>query len=82
MTFEERNNIVLDEIAKIKTIHDKYTSSSRILTDDEWKQYIDSMLVIPEPHRETNLEDFIGELVMIFLNDTERMQKKLKMIKA
>jgi len=82
MTFEERNNIVLDEIAKIKTIHDKYTSSSRILTDDEWKQYIDSMLVIPEPHRETNLEDFIGELVMIFLNDTERMQKKLRMIKS
>lgn len=82
MTFEERNNIILNEISKIKVIHDKYTSSSRILTDDEWKQYIDSMLIIPESHRETNLEDFVGELVMTFLNDTERMQKKLKMIKA
>ena len=82
MTFEERNNIILNEISKIKVIHDKYTSSSRILTDDEWKQYIDSMLIIPESHRETNLEDFIGELVITFLNDTERMQKKLRMIKS
>ena len=81
MTFEERNKIVLETIAKVQTIHDKYTSSLKILSDQEWKQYIDSMSLIPNPYRDTNLEDLIGDLVMVFLNDTERMQKKLRNIK-
>lgn len=81
MTYEERNNIVLETIASIKVIHDRYTSSSKLLNDDEWQKYIDDMLLIPERFRNTNLQDFIGELVMTFLNDTERMQKKLRKLK-
>ena len=81
MTYDERNNIVLETIASIKVIHDRYTSSSKLLNDDEWQKYIDDMLLIPERFRNTNLQDFIGELVMTFLNDTERMQKKLRKLK-
>lgn len=81
MTYEERNNMVLDTIATIKAVHDNYTSSSKILGDDEWQQYIDDMMLIPERFKNTNLQDFVGELVMTFLNDTERMQKKLRGLK-
>lgn len=81
MTYEERNNTVLKTIAKIKTIHDQYTSSSKLLSDEEWQNYIDDMDAIPDNFRGTNLQDFIGELVMVFLDDTERMQKKLRKIK-
>lgn len=78
MTYEERNEMVLQTIAKIKTIHDKYTSSSKILNDEEWEDYINNMWTIPEEFKGTNLQDFIGELVMTFCNDTERMQRKLR----
>lgn len=78
MTYEQRNNMVQETITKIKNIHDQYTSSSKVLNDEEWEAYINSMWAIPESFKGTNLQDFIGELVMTFCNDTERMQKKLR----
>lgn len=81
MTFEERNNMVIDTVSKMQKIHSRYTSSSKILTDNEWHEYIDTMMLISETFKKSNLEDFIGELAVCFLNDTERMQKKLKRMK-
>lgn len=78
MTFQERNDMVEKTMTKIKNIHDQYTSSSKVLNDEEWEAYINSMWAIPESFKGTNLQDFIGELVMTFCNDTERMQKKLR----
>lgn len=78
MTYEERNKIVLKTIAEIKELHDRYTSSSKILNDEEWEDYINNMWTIPEEFKGTNLQDFTGELVMTFCNDTERMQRKLR----
>lgn len=78
MTYEERNNMAYEAMTKIKTIHDQYTSSSKILSNEEWETYINSMWAIPENFKGTNLQDFIGELVMTFCNDTERMQRKLR----
>ena len=78
MTFQERNDMVEKTMTKIKNIHDQHTSSSKVLNDEEWEAYINSMWAIPESFKGTNLQDFIGELVMTFCNDTERMQKKLR----
>ena len=78
MTFEERNNMVLNMIAEFKVVHDRYTSSTKILTDDEWETYIHSMDENLDKYKGTNLAEFAGRLWMVFLDDTEYMQKRLK----
>lgn len=78
MTFKQRNNEVDDMLVKFKLLHDKYTSSRKLLTDEEWKEYIDSMDVICAEHKGTNLEMLAGKLCMAFLDDTEMLQKKLR----
>lgn len=82
MTYTERNRIITDLMSTVKAQHDKYTSNSHILSDEEWQKYIDDMTAIGERFKGGNMEDIAGELVMTFLNDTERVQKKLKKVKA
>ena len=78
MTFNQRNEYIDDAIRQFKTLHDKYTSSSSILEDDEWKSYIGGMDAVAGMYKETNLEDIIGRICMVFLDDTEYVQKRLK----
>lgn len=78
MTFSERNEYIDDEVRQFKTLHHKYTGGKGILTDSEWKAYIGGMDAIRELYLNTNLEETIGKLCQIFLDDTEMVQKKLK----
>lgn len=78
MTFSERNEYIDDAVRQFKTLHHKYTGGKGILTDSEWKAYIGGMDAIRELYLNTNLEETIGKLCQIFLDDTEMVQKKLK----
>lgn len=80
MTYEERNNTIKDLIADFQQIHDRYTSTSRILTDSEWEEYIESMNAKLNKYKNTNLYDVLANLWMAFLNDTEDVQRKLRRI--
>lgn len=78
MTFNERNEYIDDAVRQFKALHHKYTNGKSILTDLEWKAYIGGMDAIRELYLNTNLEDIIGRLCQVFLDDTEMVQKKLK----
>lgn len=78
MTFNDRNNMIDDVIQKYKCIHDKYTSGTKILDDEEWPAYIHDMDAITEKYKGTSIADLCGKLCMAFLDDTEYVQKKLK----
>lgn len=78
MTFLERNDLIDDMLCKFKVLHDKFTSSTKLLTDDEWKEYINSMDAVCEKHKGTNLEGLMWKLCQAFLDDTELVQNKLK----
>lgn len=78
MTFLERNKLITELLNDFQAEHDKYTSSTRILTDEEWEQYIHSMELRLHKLKKTNLHKFAEELWMAFLNDTEDVQKKLR----
>ncbi len=80
MTFTERNQIIQNLIGEFQQIHDRYTSTSRILTDSEWEEYIESMNAKLNKYKNTNLYDVLANLWMAFLNDTEYVQKELKKI--
>ena len=80
MTFTERNQIIQNLIADFQQIHDRYTSTSRILTDSEWEEYIESMDAKLNKYKNTNLYDVLANLWMAFLNDTEDVQRKLRRI--
>ena len=78
MTFNERNSLIEKIITEYKTLHDKYTSSKKVLSDPEWETYIHSMDAIMNEYRGTNLDLLAGKLNQAFLDDTELVQKKLK----
>lgn len=78
MTFKERNTLIDDAIVRYKVIHDRYTSSTRILTDDEWRRYINEMDTVAEEFKLTNMTCLSWALCQAFLDDTELMQKKLE----
>ena len=80
MTYEERNNTIKDLTTDFQQIHDHYTSTSRILTDSEWEEYIESMNAKLNKYKNTNLYDVLANLWMAFLNDTEDVQRKLRRI--
>lgn len=80
MTYEERNNTIKDLMTEFQQIHDRFTSTSRILTDSEWEEYIESMNAKLNKYKNTNLYDVLANLWMAFLNDTEDVQKKLRRI--
>lgn len=78
MTFIERNQMIVEAVAKYMAVHKKYTSSTAILTDDEWQSYVNDMDAVAEEYKLTNMTDLSWKLCMAFLDDTELMQKKLK----
>lgn len=78
MTFQERNEMVESILKRFKTVHDLYTSNTRQLTDEEWVKYIDTMEAITAKYKDSNVYDFAGAMQMVFLNDTEYMQKRLR----
>lgn len=82
MTFNERNEYIDDAIKQFKALHDKYTSGLDILTDEQWKTYIDEMYAIEKLYLNSNLEGIMGRLCQAFLDDTELVQKKLIKIKG
>lgn len=82
MTYKERNSKVVEPINKLidefKAIHDKYTSSSKVLSNEEWEEYVYTMSVKTNDLQGTTLFGIANELWMYFLNDTEYVQKELK----
>lgn len=80
ITFKERNRIIFELVTEFQALHDKYTSSTRILTDEEWETYIHSMEDRLAEYKDTNLFDVAGDLWMCYLNDTEFVQKQLKKV--
>lgn len=78
MTFSERNQIIRNAMQYFEQLHEKYTSSVQLLTDEEWSEYIHSMDKIIEPHKDSNLEEVLWKLCQAFLDDTEMVQKKLR----
>lgn len=80
MTFTERNQIIQNLIGEFQKIHNKFTSTTRILSDSEWDSYINSMNDKLLPLKGTNLYDIASNLWMAFLNDTEYVQKELKRV--
>lgn len=78
MTFGDRNKFIEKVMTELKVLHDRYTSSTKLLSDPEWETYIHSMDAIVEPYKGTNLERVMWRLNQTFLDDTELVQKKLK----
>lgn len=81
MKFSERNKELLKVVDKFAEIHDKYTNSNRILTDEEWNTYINEMDFLNKNFKSTNMATFAGGVSMAFLDDTTFIQKKLKELK-
>lgn len=77
MTFPQRNDLIDEMLVKYKMLHDKYSNNIRILTDEEWKEYIDSMDSVANQYKDSKIIDISGKLCMLFLDDTEMIQKKL-----
>ena len=80
MTFEERNKMIQEVTAAFQELHDKYTSTTQILTSEQWDEYIESMKAKQDTFKVTNLYRMAEELWMSFLNDTEYVQKELKKV--
>jgi len=84
MTFAERNNQIIEPITKLiadlRAEHDKYTNSSKILTEEEWRAYIDEMRGIADKRKSTSLENIAAYMAQYFLDDTEYVQKELRKI--
>ena len=84
MTYTERNQAVLEPITKLvvelTARHDKYTSSSKILTEEEWRAYIDEMRGVADKRKGTSLENIAAYMAQYFLDDTEYVQKELRKI--
>jgi hypothetical protein len=81
MTFAERNNHIAEMLGKFSELHSRFTSSTKILSDDEWSEYIHSMDEVCGEYKSTNMADISWKLCQAFLDDTEIAQKKLKGIK-
>lgn len=84
MTFAERNNQIMEPITKLisdlRAEHDKFTSSTRIMTEEDWNTYKGAMDKILAVHVDTRYYHLAEELWMFFLDDTEFVQKELKKI--
>lgn len=78
MTFSERNQIIKNAMQYFEQLHEKYTSSVQLLTDEEWENYIKEMDSFLEAHKGSNLEGILWKLCQAFLDDTEMVQKKLR----
>lgn len=82
MTFSERNNQIVEPITKLisdlRAEHDKYTSSTRILSEAEWNAYKGAMDKKLSEHKSTKYYHLAEELWMFFLDDTEYVQKELR----
>ena len=78
MTFSERNQIIRNATQYFEQLHEKYTSSVQLLTDEEWENYIREMDSFLESHKGSNLEEVLWKLCQAFLDDTEMVQRKLK----
>lgn len=78
MTFSERNQIIRNALQYFEQLHEKYTSSVQLLTDEEWENYIKEMDNFLEAHKGSNLEEILWKLCQAFLDDTEMVQKKLR----
>jgi hypothetical protein len=84
MTYSERNKKILEPINQLidelRAEHDKYTSSSKVMTDEEWEAYIPKMRSISDKRKGTNIERLAEYMSQYFLDDTEYVQKELKKI--
>ena len=80
MTFTERNKTISELLNDFQAMHDKYTSSTRIMTDDEWTEYVNAMTARVNGFKRTNLYNIASALWMAFLDDTEYVQKELRKI--
>jgi hypothetical protein len=80
MTFNERNEHIQDAMTRLKMLHDIYTSSTRLLSDEQWNKYIDSMDAVTAEYKNTNMYDTINRISQALLDDTEMVFKKLKEI--
>ena len=82
MTFSERNEKIMEPITKIiedlKAEHDKYTCSTKLLSDEEWTTYKKAMDEKLSEHKATKYYHLAEELWMFFLDDTEYVQKELR----
>lgn len=78
MTFPERNKAIDSMICKFRVEHLRYTKDFSALTDKEWEEYIRSMDKIADDYKGTNLEQIADEMCMMFLNDTQIIQERLK----
>ena len=78
MTFKDRNDLIKGLIKDLIKIHEKYTSTTHILTDTEWEEYIDIMTKRSQELKGTTLATFADYAKQAFLNDTEYVQKELK----
>lgn len=78
MKFSERNDLISDMVNDLKSLHDTYTSSTKLLKDNEWADYIHGMDAVCEEYKGTNLADISWKLCQSFLDDTAILQKKLK----
>jgi hypothetical protein len=81
MKFSERNEILSTIVNRFKNIHDKYTCSALLLTDDQWETYLHEMDSVAIEYKDSNMSDFTGKICMAYLDDTEIVQKKLKDLK-
>lgn len=82
MTFNERNDLINEAYIAYKVIHDRYTASTRILSDAEWTEYISQMDAVAEMYKLTSITDLSWGLCQKLLDDTEEVQKRLKKLEG
>lgn len=80
MTFTERNKTISELLNDFQAMHEKYTSSTKIMTEEEWTEYVSTMTARVDGFKRTNLYNIASALWMAFLDDTEYVQKELKKI--
>lgn len=78
MTFKERHKLIDDAWNQYRTLHLRFTTGIKVLSDEEWKNYINSMDAIREMYIDSPIADLSGKLCQAFLDDTEYVQKRLK----
>ena len=82
MTYPERNKKILEPITQLveelRSEHDKYTSSSKLMGDVEWEAYVRAMDAISRKRKGTKLYDMAQYIEQYFLDDTEYVQKELR----
>ncbi len=77
MTVKERNDQIRNAVNDLLDVHSQFTGA-KILTDADWKFYIDTMENLTAEHAKTSIWVAVRKISQVLLDDTEDVQNRLK----